>query len=72
MWRSGLADKCDRCGDIYLRQIVIELPFQYKVSAWYRDNTAKVQKDVEHIDLCPKCQNELAEWFEKGVNNGKA
>ena len=67
MWHTGLADKCDRCGEIYLRLLEIELPFKYKVRTEYFDKTSRSTKGYEYIDLCPKCLNELAEWFEKGV-----
>lgn len=57
----AIAYKCDRCGAFYDRNAAGK-----KITTRRYD---AISAQREHDDLCPKCADELMEWFEFAENN---
>lgn len=57
-----LATQCDRCGALYERR-KNQLFKLFRVS----EKKSKYQRAV---DLCPDCEKELGQWFDKMVIRG--
>lgn len=64
----AVARKCDRCGDLYIPECVEVLGKDCNgikiIKMEYRDHDGRHWWDQKTIDLCPKCMNSLAAWFE--------
>lgn len=56
---------CDRCKRFYEIDKA-EAKDSYSITK----RSATASRYTHAIDLCPKCQEELKEWYEKGVKNG--
>lgn len=58
-----LAAKCDRCGKFY----DLNGQFTVAVERFTENITTHQQKNGNHIELCPDCDNEFREWIKSGA-----
>ena len=70
-----LGGECDRCGKKYSLFEDSDNQISYRMQMVIRTEWIPEERkgcDVQDIHLCIDCQNEIADWLTKGVNNGKA
>ena len=60
----SIARKCDRCGNLYERELMLS-PSELAQSDWWRYSITKDNHPYseERIDLCVACNKSLYEWL---------